>query len=293
MDSVAVRIQSLSMLDQVIVLARLAEARSETGGFNGSGLKAMFDEFALPKPAKITNQLSTLRTKGLLTQVAADPPWRMTPRGRQYAGELANDMDLAALAAEAARHPLATLAGTPHPVIPPSLAPPELIEPLRAFLEEFPFERNVFLMTRFPEPDNPTSGLADAIETIRSACGAHGLTLHLASDRDLHPDLWPNVIGHLWASRYGVAIFEERGGGLNYNLNIEAGSCLALGRPLAILRDRTVEKLPTDLVGKIYRSIDLDEPGTVGDEIHRWIRDALMLGACDRCPPQDGSVAGT
>lgn len=284
MDSVSVRIQDLAMIDQVIVLARLAEGRSETGGFNGTGLRDLFDEFALPKPAKITNQLAELKRRRLLTQVKADLPWRLTPRGRAYAGELTSDMDLAALAAEAGRHPLATLAGTPHPLIPPSLAPPELIDPLRGFFEEFPFERNTFLMTRFPGEDEASSKLDEAIGEIRDACERHGLVAHLASDHELHPDLGTNVIGHLWASRYGIAIFEEREGGLNYNLNIEAGSCLALGRPLAILRDRTVGKLPTDLVGRIYHPVDLDDPGTVGDEIHRWIREALMLGECDRCP---------
>jgi len=59
-------------------------------------------------------------------------------------------MDLAALVAETTQPAAAVLGATAHPVIPPSLAPPVLVGPLHEFLSEYPFERNVFGMTRFP-----------------------------------------------------------------------------------------------------------------------------------------------
>jgi hypothetical protein len=47
--------------------------------------------------------------------------------------------------------------------------------------------------------------------------------------------------------------------------------CLALGRRLALLRDETVKKMPTDLVGHIYHPVDLTEPNSVTDEIDKWL----------------------
>ena len=38
--------------------------------------------------------------------------------------------------------------------------------------------------------------------------------------------------------------------------------------------------MPTDLVGKIYKSVDLKKPETVERALHAWIRDDLALGPC-------------
>lgn len=149
----------------------------------------MFDELGLPRPAKVSNYLTKLERGRLLTRVknARGAAWNLTPEGRGRAEDLATDMDLAALTAEAAR-PLAThLAATAHPVIPPSLAPPDLLGPLHAFLEEYPFERNVFGMTRFPDEDEKREDpLAASLEVAAAVCERHGLVFHLASEAEHH-----------------------------------------------------------------------------------------------------------
>jgi hypothetical protein len=249
----------------------------------------LFDEFGLPCPAKVSNVMAGLEEKGLPTRVKVtgrSPNWQLTPVGRQHSENLASDMDLAALTAETVRRSVTDLAETAHPVIPPSLAPPELIRPLRAFFENHPFERNVFGMTRFPDAEGgKLDPIAPAIEVARAVCSAHALEFHLASDRKIVDDLWPNVAAHIWGSQYALAFYEERTGkGLNYNLNIEVGSTLVLGRRIAILKDKPVRKLPSDLVGKIYDEVDLSDVQTVAKALHRRFRDDLGLGACPDCP---------
>ena len=96
--------------------------------------------------------------------------------------------------------------------------------------------------------------------------------------RDAVDDLWANVAAHMWACRFGIAFFEARTErGLNYNLNIEVGSCLVLGCRLALLKDVSLEAMPTDLVGRIYRTVDLDDPGTVEYELEDWITETLRV----------------
>jgi hypothetical protein len=206
--------------------------------------------------------------------------WKLTPNGLVELQSLASEMDLAALVAEAARPAVTLLGATAHPVIPPSLAPPALLGPLHEFLSEFPFERNVFGMTRFPgtAAEGELDPIAPALEQAEEVCKKHGLVFHLASDRSIVDDLWPNVAAHMWGCRFGIAFFEARTDrGLNYNLNIEVGSCLVLGRRMALLKDHSLKNMPTDLVGHIYLGVDLDDPDTVATALDGWITSSLRI----------------
>src|SRR5205814_3868140 len=159
--------------------------------------------------------------------------------------------------------------------------------PLRAFLREHPFDTNVFGMTRLPDTQDETNPdpVVAALDAIRNACKAHGLEFHLASDRMIVDDLWANVAAHMWGCRYGIALFENRKSrGINYNLTIEVGGMLVAGRRLALLKDRSIERLPIDLVGKIYKSVDFDDANATGAAIHLWVKDDLTLGPCSYCP---------
>ena len=288
MDSVALRLQRLPLGDQVLALGRLAEVRSESGRFAPVALDDLFDGFGLPRPAKVSNVLTRLEDRGDVSRLRdSRGNWRLTPAGRARSIELIADIDLAALLAEAGSEQAPLFARTAHPLIPPSLAPPELLSPLRAFLEEHAFDSNVFGMTRFPDEQDQSDPdpVADVLDATREACRLHGLEFHLASDRMIADDLWTNVAAHMWACRFGIAFFEDRKGrGINYNLTIEVGSMLMAGRRLALLKDASIERLPTDLVGKIYKPVDLDDVAATTEAIHVWIRDDLALGPCAQCP---------
>lgn len=89
----------------------------------------------------------------------------------------------------------------------------------------------------------------------------------------------------MWACQYGIAFFENRREkGLNYNLTIEVGAMLMAGRRCALLKDASIERMPTDLVGRIYKSVDLDDPETVAAAVHIWAAEDLGLGRCSACP---------
>lgn len=287
MDSVALRVQRLPVAEQVLALSRLAEVRSESGRFAPVALDDLYDDFGLPRPAKVSNVLSRLEDRDYVSRLRGSRgSWRLTPAGRAKSVELIGDVDLAALVAEAATERPPLFGHTTHPLIPPSLAPPELLPPLRAFLDEHAFDSNVFGMTRFPDEQDESDPdpLAVVLDAIREACALHGLEFHLASDRMIVDDLWANVAAHMWACRYGIAFFEDRKGrGINYNLTIEVGSMLMSGRRLALLKDASIERLPTDLVGRIYKSVDFDDLNGTAAAIHLWLRDDLGLGACPSC----------
>ncbi|MCU1460209.1 MAG: hypothetical protein JWO37_284 [Acidimicrobiales bacterium] len=287
MDAVSLRLQGLPMSDQVMVLSRIAQGRTDTGRFGPSAVDALLDELGLPRPSKVSNVLLALERKHLLTRLKTPGSWRLSPKGLARSNELASDIDLAVLGAEMAAVGGSALGHALHPVIPPSLAPPELVGPLASFLAEHPFDTNVFGMTRFPDEqdDEDPDPVGPALEVASEVCAAHGVDFHLASHRAMSDDLWSNVAAHMWASRYGVAFFEDRRHrGINYNLTIEVGAMLAMGRRCALLKDTSAKKLPTDLVGKIYKTVELDDAETVAAALHRWLRDDLAVGSCAKCP---------
>jgi hypothetical protein len=164
--------------------------------------------------------------------------------------------------------------------VPYTLAPPALVQPLRGFLANHPFDGNVFGMTRFPDAKAGTADpVGRALAVAREVCNEHGLEFHLASDRAIVDDVWANVMAHMWGSRYGIGFFEDRvERGLNYNLVTEVGAMLMTGRRVALLKDGSIEKMPTDFVGMIYKSVDLSDEGTVRVLVTNWLKDDLRMG---------------
>ena len=288
MESLGLRVQGLATADQVLVLARLAESRSERGEFTAATIDELFHELRLPAPAKTSNYVLGLERRALVRRSRGRGLWRLTPAGLAETEKQLSAIDLAALAAEAATSG-SRLGGAPHAVLPPELgAPPSLIPVLRKFLNEHPFERNVFGMTRFPDEaaEDSIDPVKPALETARQVCALHGLEFHLASDRAMHDELWTNITAHMWASRYGISFFEDLARpkrGVNYNLTIEVGAMLMIGRRCALLKDESIVRMPTDLVGQIYKPVRLNAAATVEGALHAWIRDDLGLGPCSEC----------
>jgi hypothetical protein len=197
-------------------------------------------------------------------------------------------LDVAAVEAEIAATSSAELANAPHVLLPPEMAPARWALGIGRLLERFPFDQNVFCMTRFQkderEADYPDP-LRNAIEAIRTALAGHGLHLHLASDRAADDELFGNVAAHMWACKYGVGLFETRfGSEFNDNLQIEVGGMLITGRRVALIKDRDTPAMPTDFVGHIYKSVDLDESEAVTAAMHHWAAEDLGLGRCQQCP---------
>ena len=50
------------------------------------------------------------------------------------------------------------------------------------------------------------------------------------------------------------------------------------GRRCALLKDGSIEKMPTDFVGMIYKSVDLAVEDTVTATVRAWLKDDLRIG---------------
>lgn len=279
-DPVALKLQQLDLHLQTLVLGQLVASRSEGGAFAPAAVLQVFHDFGLPAPGKIGNVFTAVTSKKWFAKQPQRGTYKVTPTGHAKVREQMTGLDMVALVAESANENAPVLGQTEHALVPVHMAPPALVRPLRAFLADHPFDTNVFGMTRFPDAKAETADpVGRALAVVKETCSEVGLEFHLASDRAIVDDLWANVTAHMWACRYGVALFEDRvERGLNHNLLIEVGAMLMAGRRCALLKDGSIERMPTDFVGMIYKSVDLSAEETVATTVRSWLGDDLRIG---------------
>lgn len=250
----------------------------------------MFEALRLPKPGGISPALTRLKDAGYVTPRRSGGAWSLTPEGRGKVSDLLAEVDVGTLEAEVALVGAAELSHAQHPLIPPELAPVRWAISIRRLLDEYPFDQNVFCMTRFPQQELENE-LPDPVQHViastRGALVSHGLHLHLASDRNADDELFGNIAAHMWACRYGIGLFETRfNDEFNDNLQIEVGSMLMTGRRVALLKDVSTPDMPTDFVGHIYKNVDFEDLDAIEAAVHKWAADDLGLGRCSDCPTE-------
>jgi hypothetical protein len=274
MDNALLRLQALERQpDQVLVVAHTAALRSGSVYFSRNQVVDTFAQLRIPQPKSLGGVLSRLGKRGLLV-LSDSGAWALTPIGVNRVAELGLTIGAADFQTEYS----AELAGSVHHTIGAEFAPLPLSGPIGSFLQNHPFDRNVFGISRYPKKDNDTDPLAPALESARAILKDYSLDFHLAADRNVSDEIWSNVAAWMWACRYGIAFIENRDRqGLNRNVLIEVGAMLMTGRRCVLLKDRTVDDMPTDLVGHIYKPIDLDDAATVEFALREWCEDDLQL----------------
>jgi len=274
MENARLRLQTLErQADRVLVVAHTASLR--TGGvvFSRAEVQEAFAQLRVPVPANVRAVLSNLRNAGLLVRSGTNG-WALTPKGDARVAELGITIGAADFQTDYA----AELAGNVHHTIGTEFAPLPLSGPIGDFLRNHPFERNVFGICRYPDEGSTTDPLSPALESARAILQDYSLDFHLASDRNVSDELWPNVAASMWACRYGISFIETRvEPTVNRNVLIEVGAMLMTGRRCVLLKDRSVNDMPTDLVGHIYKPIDLDDARTVEGALREWCEDDLQL----------------
>jgi hypothetical protein len=154
--------------------------------------------------------------------------------------------------------------------------PPEITDSLRRFQNEHPDpSRACFLMMRFGTTKGHNQ-ITDTIKQVLSSCGIQGLR---ADDKQYNDDVFGNIRTYLHGCGFGIAVFERlEKDDFNPNVSLEVGYLLALGKPVLLLKDKTLQQLHTDLVGKLYRVFDpQDIAATIPIEVAKWMKDKGLV----------------
>ena len=153
-----------------------------------------------------------------------------------------------------------------------SEAPIEIQESLKRFKLDYPDPRKVaFLVMRFGE----TKAHIGINAAIKKGLKKYDITGIRADEKQYHDDLFQNVLTYMHGCGFGIAVFERiEEESFNPNISLEVGYMMALGKPVCILKDKTLKTLHSDLVGKLYREFDPFETGTtILEQIALWLRD--------------------
>ena len=150
--------------------------------------------------------------------------------------------------------------------------PVEIKESLARFKLDHPDHTKVaFIMMQFGK----TKAHDKIVEAIRSVLDSHGLIGVKADDKQYNDDLFPNVMTYLYGCGFGIAVFERiEDEEFNPNVSLEVGYMFALRKPVCLLKDETLKTLHTDLIGKLYKDFDPQDPvKTIPIKISQWLSD--------------------
>lgn len=154
--------------------------------------------------------------------------------------------------------------------------PVEVSDSLRRFKEDYPNpEKVAFIMMEF----GTTKGHYFIVDAVKKALNENEIVGVRADDKRYHDDLYYNVVTYLHGCGLALAVFERLEANVtNPNIALEVGYLLAMGKPVCLLKDQTLETLQSDLVGKLYDPFDPQDPDqTIPPLVSRWLRDKGLV----------------
>lgn len=151
-------------------------------------------------------------------------------------------------------------------------------------LKDTPFEKNVFVMMKFPDKNVPSENdklLEEIWHSIDSTLNqGYGLRALRADKKDytLGDWLWNNVCVYMESSKYGIAVLENLSGSeFNPNVAIEFGYMKALGRAVLLLKERSFNNIRADIIGRLWKEFSATDQSTIratiSKSIHTWAID--------------------
>lgn len=135
---------------------------------------------------------------------------------------------------------------------------------LQTFWQNGPYEKSVFIMTKFPDPLRPSvkdRRLQEVVKTVAEAVKRQGHVPRIAGDKDYHEQLWENVELHMLGCHRGIAIVQDRSRPeFNPNVALEWGWMLGLDRKVLYLVEKDFRQERADWKGMTSYRFDWNNP---------------------------------
>jgi hypothetical protein len=155
-------------------------------------------------------------------------------------------------------------------------------EKYRDSLEQFgtiaPYERSIFIMTKYPNADlrqqtDEDRKLQRIIALVQSAIEKRGFVGRLASDKRYQDTLWRNIEVYLLGCSKGVAIVENKyGPDVNPNVAMEWGWMRSAKKDVLYLLEKEFRNERADFTGFLSEAFSWDFPEeNIEAAIGRWL----------------------
>lgn len=155
-------------------------------------------------------------------------------------------------------------------------APAEIRASLLRLLQDHPdYNTNCFIIMSFSNTRFHNE-IAQAIKLALSKAGINALR---ADERSYSDDLLGNVRTYIYGCRFAIAVFERlQGEAFNPNVAFEVGHLYGLGKPVCLLKERTLPNLHSDIIGRLYVEFDVqDIERTVPQAVEKWLKDNMIV----------------
>lgn len=152
---------------------------------------------------------------------------------------------------------------------------------LKTFYQNGPYDRSVFIMTKFPDPQSQDARdvrLREVIAAVQDAVTRCQHNPRIASANNYHNSLWDNVELHLLGCSRGVAIVEDKHSPeLNPNVAMEWGWMVGMGRRVLYLVEKDFQHARADWGGLINEQFDWDgDLKEIAQAVHKFLGCALQ-----------------
>ncbi len=154
--------------------------------------------------------------------------------------------------------------------------PDELLPSLSKLQQDYPSSaKNGFIIMQFSD----TKAHQSILNSIRLTLKKFSLNGLRADDKEYSDELLTNIRTYIHGCSFGIAVFERLlEDDFNPNISLEVGYMMAQGKPIFFLKDKTLKNLHTDIIGKLYRNFDPQNPeGTIPDQMENWLRDKGLI----------------
>jgi hypothetical protein len=152
---------------------------------------------------------------------------------------------------------------------------PEIAKEIEAFKADHKGKKTAFIIMQFSR----TKAHDNIVKTIKETLAKHNIVGLRADDKEYADDLFANIKTYMHCCDFGIGVFERIvEDNFNPNVSIEVGYMMGLRKKVALLKDKTLKNLPTDLMGKLYKPFDpQDIESTLPDQLEKWMKDKGII----------------
>ena len=154
--------------------------------------------------------------------------------------------------------------------------PIEIQDSLGLFKKDHPDAARVgFIMMKFKD----TPAHDKILKSVKNTLRKHGLEGIRSDEREYHKDLFYNVETYMQGCGFGIAVYDRiEEEGFSPNVSLETGYMMALRKHVCLLKDKNLQTLHADLLGKLYKPFDPQNPEkTIPDELSKWLHDKEIV----------------
>lgn len=116
-------------------------------------------------------------------------------------------------------------------------------------------------------------------DIIKKVLNKKGITALRADEFEFEEEIWSNIRVYLDCCQFGIAVFDKSiRQKYNPNVALEVGYLMASDKKICLLKDKDLEKLPSDLLAKLYKEYDLsDLESSISAALNKWLSEYLLI----------------